>query len=60
MQTIKASEFKAKCSTLIDEVARTGEVVCVIKQGKPLAELHPVAPCKQSSRVKRRKGDGQK
>ncbi len=32
MQSIKASEFKAKCLALMDEVARTG---------KPVAELRP-------------------
>jgi prevent-host-death family protein len=38
---IKASEFKAKCLALIDEVAATGEAVVVTKNGKPMAELVP-------------------
>jgi prevent-host-death family protein len=38
---VKASEFKAKCLALIDEVASTGETVIVTKNGKPLAELVP-------------------
>jgi len=38
---IKASEFKAKCLALMDEVARTGESVIVTKKGEPLVELVP-------------------
>ena len=38
---IKASEFKAKCLTLMDEVARTGNAVIITKRGKPIAELVP-------------------
>lgn len=40
MRTIKASEFKAKCLQIIDEVA-AGEVVVITKRGKPMAELRP-------------------
>jgi len=40
-QTIKASEFKAKCLALMDEVARTGESYVITKNGKPVAELRP-------------------
>lgn len=49
MQTIKASEFKAKCLALMDEVARTGETIRVTKNGKPVAELRPVKPTKPAS-----------
>jgi prevent-host-death family protein len=38
---VKASEFKAKCLALMDEVARTGEAVTITKNGKPVAELVP-------------------
>jgi prevent-host-death family protein len=41
MHTVKASEFKAKCLALMDEVARTGKAVLVTKHGKPVAELRP-------------------
>lgn len=41
MQTIQASEFKSKCLALMDTVARTGEILVVTKNGKPVAELHP-------------------
>jgi prevent-host-death family protein len=40
-RTIKASEFKAKCLGLMDEVARTGESVVITKNGKPVAEMVP-------------------
>ena len=38
---VKASEFKAKCLALIDEVAASGETLVITKNGKPLAELVP-------------------
>ena len=41
MTTIQASEFKAKCLALMDQVARTGETILVTKNGKPIAELRP-------------------
>jgi prevent-host-death family protein len=47
---IKAAEFKAKCLPLIDEVARTGIAVIITKNGKPVAELVPHRPGKQSAR----------
>ena len=40
-RTIKASEFKAKCLALIDEVERSGEPVVITKNGKSIAELVP-------------------
>ena len=41
-RTIKATEFTAKCRTLIDEVAATGEEIIVTKQGKPVGKFIPV------------------
>jgi prevent-host-death family protein len=41
VSTIQASKFKAKCLALMDHVARTGEVIVVTKNGKPVAELRP-------------------
>ncbi len=43
-RTIKASEFKAKCLKLMDEVAKTGEEIVITKNGLPVARL---APCSQ-------------
>jgi prevent-host-death family protein len=45
---IKASEFKAKCLALMDEVARTGTPVVITKNGKPVAELGPHRPKKRN------------
>ena len=39
MQTIKASEFKAKCLHLMDEVNRTGQEIVITKNGKPVSIL---------------------
>lgn len=41
MHVIQASEFKAKCLALMDEVASSGETVLITKDGKPVAELRP-------------------
>ena len=40
-RTIKASEFKARCLKLMDEVAETGEEIVITKNGKPVAKLTP-------------------
>ena len=45
---IKASEFKAKCLAVIDEVERTRQPVVITKRGKPVAELVPHKSAKQS------------
>jgi len=42
MRTITASEFKAKCLKLMDEVNATGEPVLVTKNGTPVSKLVPV------------------
>ena len=39
MQIMKASEFKAKCLHLMDEVNRTGEEITITKNGKPVSVL---------------------
>lgn len=49
MQTIKASEFKARCLALMDHVAKTGEAILVTKNGKPVAELRPHSGARISS-----------
>jgi prevent-host-death family protein len=42
VDTIKASEFKAKCLKLMDQVAQTGEELTITKNGVPVAKLVPV------------------
>lgn len=39
MRTVTASEFKAKCLKLMDEVAQTGEEIVITKNGKPVSRL---------------------
>ena len=39
VRTIKASEFKAKCLALMDEVAESGEEIVITKRGKQVAKL---------------------
>ncbi len=48
MVRINASEFKAKCLAILDEVANTGEEILILKRGKPVAQLVP--PIASSSR----------
>jgi prevent-host-death family protein len=40
-RTMKASEFKAKCLGLMDEVAENGGEIVITKNGKPVAKLAP-------------------
>jgi prevent-host-death family protein len=44
---IKASEFKAKCLALLDEVERTGDRLVITKKGKPVADVGPHKPEKR-------------
>ena len=41
VRTIKASEFKAKCLQLMDEVAESGEEIVITKHGRPVSKLAP-------------------
>ncbi len=41
MSEISASKFKARCLAILDEVAETGEIVTILKRGKPVARLVP-------------------
>ena len=40
-RTMKASEFKAKCLQLMDEVAHEGSEIIITKHGKPVSRLVP-------------------
>ena len=42
METINASDLKARCLAILDRVNATGEPVVVLKRGKPVAQLGPV------------------
>lgn len=41
MKTIMASEFKAKCLKIMDDVAASGEEVVVTKNGVPVGKFVP-------------------
>ena len=41
VRTIKASEFKAKCLKLMDEVAESGREIIITKNGRPVSRLAP-------------------
>jgi len=41
VRTVKASEFKAKCLMLMDEVAASGEEIVITKHGRPVSRLVP-------------------
>ena len=41
MERINASDFKARCLSILDRVSETGEHVVILKRGKPVAELGP-------------------
>ena len=40
-RTIKASEFKAKCLNLMNEVAESGTEYVITKNGRPVSRLAP-------------------
>ena len=56
MPTMQASEFKAKCLALMDQVARTGQTIVVTKNGKPVAELRAHRPPPATSLIGLHKG----
>jgi prevent-host-death family protein len=41
-RTIPASQFKAKCLALLDEVAENGQPLVVTRRGKPLVRIVPL------------------
>jgi prevent-host-death family protein len=41
-RSISATEFKARCLALLDDVAENGESLVVTKRGKPVARVVPV------------------
>ena len=44
MRTINASEFKAKCLAILEDIAKTGEGLTILKRGKPIAQVLPAVP----------------
>ena len=46
MTVITATDFKAKCLHLLDEVQRTGQDIVISKRGKPVARVVAEKPSK--------------
>ena len=42
-KTMSATQFKARCLAILDEIREGGEVV-ITKRGKPVAKLVPLRP----------------
>ncbi|MEZ4219897.1 MAG: type II toxin-antitoxin system Phd/YefM family antitoxin [Polyangiaceae bacterium] len=47
---IAASEFKARCLGVLDEVRATGAEVVITKRGEPVARLVPIGKAQASLR----------
>lgn len=58
MNLIQASEFKAKCLALMDQVAASGETIVITKNGRPVAELRPYRAPRAKSLIGLHKGKG--
>lgn len=41
LKEITATQFKAKCLRLLDQVAETGEALVITKHGRPVARVEP-------------------
>jgi prevent-host-death family protein len=41
-QVVSATEFKAKCLGLLDEIGQNGGTITVTKRGRPIATVGPV------------------
>jgi prevent-host-death family protein len=41
LREITATQFKAKCLRLLDEVAESGETLVITKHGRPVARVEP-------------------
>jgi prevent-host-death family protein len=50
VRQIKASEFKAKCLKLIDEVNATGEAIIITKRGKAVVRVERQRPVSKTLR----------
>ncbi len=41
MRSLTATDFKARCLAILDEVAETGEPITISKRGKAVVQLFP-------------------
>ena len=47
--SIQASEFKARCLSLLDDVAASHTSIVITKHGEPVARVVPYAPHRSST-----------
>jgi prevent-host-death family protein len=57
-QRIAAGEFKAKCLSLLDDVAKTRKEIVITKRGRPVAKVVPIPEEKPKPTFGRMKGSG--
>lgn len=48
LKTVSATEFKARCLALLEEVRRTRQSLLVTRHGKPVAEISPHTTAKNA------------
>lgn len=41
MKSMKASEFKARCLKLMDDILESGDEIIITKNGKPVSKMVP-------------------
>jgi len=58
MQTIQASEFKAKCLALMDKIAVSGETLVDTKKGIPIVEMKSFSGKRVTSPIRTSPGFG--
>jgi prevent-host-death family protein len=51
IKTIAATEFKARCLRLIDEMGRDHQSVTITRRGRPVAVLSPVDQRKEPASI---------
>jgi prevent-host-death family protein len=44
MKQMRASDFKARCLQVMNDIQATGEPVIVTKRGKPVVKVIPIKP----------------
>ena len=53
MKEIGFSEFRVKCSAILEQVRKTRRPIRVTRMGEPLAEIMPLSPAKNELGAKR-------
>ncbi|HYL63714.1 MAG TPA: type II toxin-antitoxin system Phd/YefM family antitoxin [Candidatus Methylomirabilis sp.] len=44
IKEVAISEFKAKCTALVEQVSKTKQPIRITRHGKPIADVVPAAP----------------